>query len=167
MKTLKRRRLEKKTDYGKRIKLLKSGLPRVVVRRTNRYIIAQYVTSKEAKDRIEFGVSSSALMKYGWPEKFKNSLKTISASYLTGLLFGKMISEKKGQKPIVDFGMIRAIRKNRLFAFLKGLKDSGIEVQCDEEYFPNEERIKGKHLKEDFSKEFDTIKNNIEKGGKK
>ncbi|GAJ13133.1 unnamed protein product, partial [marine sediment metagenome] len=93
MKTLKRRRKEYKTDYSKRIKLLKSGAPRVVFRKTNRYLIAQYVISKEAQDKIEFGINSKHLMKYGWPKESKGSLKSISAAYLTGILVGKKIIE--------------------------------------------------------------------------
>lgn len=163
MKTLKRRRKEYKTDYLKRIKLLKSGSPRVVFKKTNKYIIAQYVKSKEAQDKVEMGITSKILIKYGWQKEFEGSLKSIPASYLTGLLIGKKILEKKLEKPIIDFGMIRVLHKNRAFAFLKGLKDSGIEVECKEEFFPNEDRIKGKHLKKDFSKMFEEIKSKIQK----
>ena len=162
--TIKRRRQEHRTDYARRIRLLKSGAPRIVLRKTNRYFIAQYVGSREAQDTVEAGITSSELLKHGWPAKFKNSLKSTPAAYLTGLLLGKMISDKK-EKPIVDFGMMRTIQKNRLFAFLKGLKDAGVKIECDEKDFPSEDRINGKHLKEDFSKEFDTIKSKI--GGKK
>ena len=162
MKTLKRRRKEHKTDYLKRIKLLKSSSPRVVFKKTNKYIMAQYVKSKEAQDKVEIGVSSKILIKYGWPKEFRGSLKSIPASYLTGLLIGKKILGKKLEKPIVDFGMIRVLHKNRTFAFLKGLKDSGIKVECEEEFFPNEDRIRGKHLKKDFSKIFEEIKSKIE-----
>ncbi len=164
MKTLKRRRKEYKTDYLKRIKLLKSGSPRVVFKKTNKYIIAQYVKSKEAQDKVEVGITSKILIKYGWSKEFGGSLKSIPASYLTGLLIGKKILEKKLEKPIIDFGMIRVLHKNRAFAFLKGLKDSGIEIECKEEFFPNEDRIKGKHLKKDFSKMFEEIKSKIQKG---
>jgi len=162
MKTLKRRRKEHKTDYLKRIKLLKSSSPRVVFKKTNKYIMAQYVKSKEAQDKVEIGVSSKILIKYGWPKEFRGSLKSIPASYLTGLLIGKKILGKKLEKPIVDFGMIRVLHKNRTFAFLKGLKDSGIKVECEEEFFPNEDRIRGKHLKKDFSKIFEEIKSKIQ-----
>jgi len=162
MKTLKRRRKEHKTDYLKRIKLLKSGSPRVVFKKTNKYLIAQYVKSKEAQDKVEIGINSKTLIKYGWPKEFEGSLKSLPASYLTGLLIGKKILEKKLEKPVIDFGMIRVLHKNRAFAFLKGLKDSGIEMECKEEFFPNEDRIKGKHLKKDFSKMFEEIKSKIE-----
>jgi len=163
MKTLKRRRKEYKTDYLKRIKLLKSGSPRVVFKKTNKYIIAQYVKSKEAQDKVELGITSKILIKYGWPKEFEGSLKSIPASYLIGLLIGKKILEKKLEKPVIDFGMMRVLHKNRAFAFLKGLKDSGIKVECKEEFFPNEDRIKGKHLKKDFSKIFEEIKSKIQK----
>ena len=91
MKTLKRRRKEYKTDYKKRFGLLKSGVPRIVFRKTNKYVSAQYVTSKEAQDKVILGISSKNLIKYGWPEISKGSLKSITASYLTGYLVGKKI----------------------------------------------------------------------------
>ena len=58
MKNLKRRRKEYKTDYKKRFELLKGSLPRIIFRKTNRYLIAQYVVSKEAQDKIIFGIDS-------------------------------------------------------------------------------------------------------------
>jgi large subunit ribosomal protein L18 len=146
-KTIRRRRKECKTDYLNRLKLLKSGRPRVVFRKTNRYVIAQYVLSEEAQDKIVFGVSSKALLKHGWPESAKGSLKSISASYLTGYLMGKEIEKKKLDAPIVDFGMIKTLHKTKVYAFLKGMIDSGIEISCDEECFPEENRIKGEHMK--------------------
>ncbi|MCW8965922.1 MAG: 50S ribosomal protein L18 [Candidatus Pacearchaeota archaeon] len=164
MKTIRRRRKENKTDYLNRLKLLKSNKPRLVFRRTNRYIISQYVTSYEAQDKVVFGVNSKDLLKYGWSESAKGSLKSITASYLTGYLAGKTILDKKLEKPIVDFGMIRTLHKTKVFAFLKGMIESGIEISCDEECFPQENRIKGEHMKNKVDVE--KIKSNID-GGKK
>ena len=31
--------------------------------------------------------------------------------------------------------MTRNIHKNKVFAFLKGLKDSGLNVKCEEQYY--------------------------------
>lgn len=166
MKTLRKRRKERKTDYAKRTGLLKNKSPRVVFRKTNKYIIAQYTSSKAAQDKIEIGVTSSALTKYGWPKEHKGSLKSTPAAYLTGFLLGKKISKtvkKKSEMTIVDIGMIRNVHKNRFFAFLKGLKDSGVEIKCNEGNFPPEDRIKGKHLKKDISKIFEEIKSKIDK----
>jgi large subunit ribosomal protein L18 len=163
MKTLKRRRRESKTDYGIRFKLLKSEKPRLVFRKTNKYVIGQYVISKETKDETEIGVNSKQLLKHGWPEKFKNSLKSMPASYLTGFLIGKKILKEKKENPIADFGMIKNIHKTKVFAFLKGVADAGVEIKHKENTFPSEERIMGKNLKEDFSGFFDKIKSSIEK----
>ena len=149
MKTVKKRRKEGKTDYSKRIKLLKSGRPRVLFRKTNRYIISQYVISKEAKDKVIIGVNSKSLLKYGWPKEKTGSLKSLSASYLTGYLMGKKILKNKLEEPIVDFGMIRTIHKTKVFAFLKGLIDSGIKIKCKEEAFPEEKRIIKEGIKVD------------------
>ncbi len=161
--TLKRRRIENKTDYAKRLKLLKSEKPRIVFRKTNKYIVGQYVTSDKTQDKIEVGVNSGQLLKYGWPEEFKGSLKSIPASYLTGLLIGRKIIKDKKEMPIVDFGMIRNMHKTKTFAFLKGLVDAGIKINHDEKIFPEEDRINGKKLREDFSKTFEKIKSKIEK----
>lgn len=160
MKVAKRRRREGKTDYLARRNMLKSGKPRLVFRKTNKYIIAQYVISIEAKDNIKIGVSSKNLLAYGWPKENIGGLKSISASYLTGLLIGKKVQKEKLGVPIVDFGMLKTIHKNKLFAFIKGLKDSGLDIKCDEEALPDEERIKGEHLKNKIN--FDEIKSKIE-----
>mgnify|MGYP001559796730 CR=1 FL=1 len=162
MKTLKRRRKENKTDYSRRINLLKGEKPRVVFRKTNKYIIAQYVSSIEAQDKVEAGITSKELLEYGWPKDFYGSLKSIPASYLTGLVFGRKIVEKKLKTPILDTGMLRNIHKGKIFGFLKGLKDAGVNVKCQEEYYPDENRIKGKNLKKDFSAMFEQIKSKIQ-----
>jgi large subunit ribosomal protein L18 len=161
MKTLKKRKRERKTDYGKRIKLLKSEKPRLIFRKTNRHIIAQYSLSKEAEDRVLLTINSKELIKYGWPKDRENSLKSLPASYLIGLLIGKKIQHKKLDKPILDIGMNRAIHKTKIYAFVKGLADSGISLADKKEIFPEEDRIQGKHLKEKIP--FLEIKSKIEK----
>ena len=61
--------------------------------------------------------------------------------------------------------MARALYKTKVYAFIKGLIDSGIKIECEKENFPDESRIKGKHLKNKIS--FDEIKKNIESENKK
>jgi large subunit ribosomal protein L18 len=163
MKVLKRRRREGKTDYLKRLKLLKSSSPRLIFRKTNRYIIAQYVISKQAQDKIEIGITSKKLKEFGWPDELSGSLKSIPAAYLTGLLMGREINKKGMKVPVVDFGMTRVLSKNRGYAFLKGIVDAGVKIKCNEEQFPDEERISGKHMKKFFSDIFKEIKSKIEK----
>ncbi|MBD3247486.1 50S ribosomal protein L18 [Candidatus Pacearchaeota archaeon] len=147
MKVAKRRRREAKTDYLKRLKLLKSEKPRLVMRRTNKYIIAQYVVSDEAKDTVKIGLSSKKLLELGWPEKAKGSLKSISAAYLTGYLIGKEIIKKKLETPIIDLGMQRILHKTRIYGFIKGVVDAGLEIKCKQEAFPSQERLMGEALK--------------------
>ncbi|MBI2044022.1 50S ribosomal protein L18 [Candidatus Pacearchaeota archaeon] len=163
MRTQKRRRKEFKTDYGKRLELLKSRRPRLVLRKTNRYIIGQYVTSKETQDKIEIGVNSKDLLAHGWPSEFQNSLKSIPASYLTGFLIGKKIIKSEMESPIADFGMMRAIQKSKIYSFVKGVIDAGVNIPHDPKVFPEEARIMGKNLKKDFTSFFNKIKSNIEK----
>ena len=163
MRIQKRRRREGKTDYLSRLKLLKGKLPRLVLRKTNRYVLAQYVTSKEAQDKIELEVSSKKLLKYGWPKEAQGGLKSTTATYLTGILIGKKILSEKKKTPIIDFGMVRKLHKSKVFAFLKGVIDSGVKIKAEEkkEIFPAEDRIEGKHLKHKIP--FQEIKSKIEK----
>jgi len=161
--TLKRRRREGRTDYRLRLGLLKSGLPRIVIRRTNKYFIVQVVDSVEAQDRVVSTVSSKELIKNGWDsaggagdgqqvtgdrtngstkKKRIGNLKSIPAGYLTGLLAAKKI--KKGNY-IVDLGMARTIAGARVFAVVKGLIDGGVGIEADEKVFPVEDRLMGEH----------------------
>lgn len=162
MKTIKRRRTEKKTDYKARLRLLKSSLPRIAIRKTNRYIIVQYIKSEEAQDKVLIGITSKDLLEYGWGKNKEGSLKSIPACYLTGLLLGKKINsleKNKSQDGILDLGLIKNIKKSRVYAVLSGLTDSGIRINHKENILPNEERIKGDHLKNKI--DFDKIKNKI------
>lgn len=164
MRIEKRRRRENKTDYKNRLNILKKGTPRIVFRKTNKYLIAQYIESKEAKDKVIFGFNTKDLIGYGWPKEFSGSLKSIPAAYLLGYLMSKEIIKSKLEKPIVDFGMIRMIYKTKTYAFLKGLIDAGLKIPCKEKTFPEEKRIHGENLKKkNFSTYFQEIKSKIDK----
>jgi large subunit ribosomal protein L18 len=139
-KTLKRRRLETRTDYRGRLELLKSKMPRLVVRKTNRYIIAQIVESEVAQDKILFGVNSKDLLGKGWPKEKQGSLKSLPAAYLAGFMLGKM-AKKQIKEAILDIGMQRNVKGCRLYAVLKGVIDAGIEIAHSEESLPTNERI--------------------------
>lgn len=159
MKTIKKRRKENKTDYGRRFKLLKGEKTRIVFRKTNKYLVAQEVESKEAQDKIITGITSRDLLKYGWPKEGQGSLKSTTASYLLGYLFGKKIKDKN--LPVVDFGMLRVLPRTKVHAFLNGLFDAGIKIGIKKEYFPPKDRLEGKHLKNKIP--FSEIKSKIEK----
>ncbi len=146
LRTIKRRRRENKTDYKARRILLTSGLPRIVVRRTNKYYILQAVESDEAQDKVLATITSKDLLKNGWDAKAGGSLKSVPAGYLTGLLMAKKLG--KG-KYIMDLGMARTFKGGRVFSVIKGLVDGGLDIPANEKVFPTEERLNGEHLKDD------------------
>ena len=133
--TLKRRRAEAKTDYRARLTLLKSDKVRLVIRKTNRYIVMQLVESSEAQDKIIFGASSKSLLEKGWPKDLAGSLKSLPAAYLTGLMLSKM-AKGKVSEAILDLGMQRNIAKSRLYAALNGAVDGGLAVPHSKEILP-------------------------------
>ncbi len=142
LRTEKRRRTECKTDYKARKNLLVSGLPRIVVRRTNKYFILQAVESHEAQDKVLVTITSKDLLKNGWDKKKIGSLKSTPAGYLTGILMAKKL---KSGKYIVDLGMTRTRKGCRAFAVVKGLIDGGLDVSANEKVFPSEDRLLGEH----------------------
>lgn len=143
LRTVKRRRREGKTDYRARKILLASGIPRIVVRRTNKYFILQAVKSEEAQDKVVATVTSKELLKNGWDVKKSGSLKSIPAGYLIGILMAKKL--KKGDY-IIDLGMAKTIKGGRVFAVIKGLIDGGLGISADKKIFPDENRLMGGHI---------------------
>jgi large subunit ribosomal protein L18 len=156
----KRRRRECKTDYKLRLTLLKSPKPRIVIRRTNKYLIVQAVSSDEAQDKVIKGVSSKELIANGWDEKFAGSLKSVPAAYLTGILLAKKLDEKDF---IVDIGMAKNIAGNRIYAVVKGLIDGGLNINAAKESFPSEERLNGEHMSEEVQKVITKVKAKLNK----
>lgn len=139
-----RRRREGLTDYRVRLKLVKSGLPRLVVRKSNRYITIQVIESRAGGDKTILTVSSKHLSRYGWRANTKN----LPAAYLTGFLAGLTAKNKNIQQAIVDIGLYTPVSGSRLFAAVKGFRDAGVEVAVSEEKLPGEDRVKGSHIQE-------------------
>ena len=157
----KRRRIENKTNYHKRLILLKSKSPRLVIRKTNKYIILQIIESERAQDKIVYAVNTSELLEHGWPEARKGSLKSLSAAYLGGLLLGKKAKVIK-ERVVLDTGLIPSTKGSRIYAGVKGIADSGIKINFDEKMIPTKERIEGKNTK--VADVFSKIKSKV--GGK-
>ncbi|MFA5485162.1 MAG: 50S ribosomal protein L18 [Candidatus Pacearchaeota archaeon] len=155
----KRRRRESKTDYKNRLTLLKSNKTRIAVRITNNYLTIQSIESINAQDKVIKTVSSRDLIKYGWDKKFIGSLKSISACYLTGLLFASQVDPKKDY--IMDFGMNRLVKGNRFYASLKGLIDGKLKIPHGEDIFPSLDRLNGKHQKPEIQKMIKEIKSKV------
>ncbi len=145
-----RRRREDKTNYAKRLAFVKSGLPRIIFRISNRYVKMQITEFDVKGDKCLTSANSKELKKFGW----ENGKNTPSA-YLTGYLLAK--KSKNVEKAIFDIGLITPVRKSRAFSALKGVLDGGIKIPFGEKALPSEERLKGKHI-EDFGQKKDIIK---------
>jgi len=146
----KKRRIENKTNYLKRRRLLESKNPRIIIRKTNRYIIFQYVETKIAQDNVKFMLTSNALLDYGWPKEKAGSLKSLGAAYLAGILFGKLIKNEK--QAIIDTGLIRNTKGSKIHAGIKGIIDSGAKLSFNQEMFPEDKRICNENIKDFFEK---------------
>ncbi len=153
-----RRRREGKTDYRKRLALLKSGRPRVVVRKSNKNIRVQFAVYDVTGDKIVTSAIGSELKKYGWDYSLSNT----PAAYLTGLLAGKKALKKGIKEGVLDIGLYTPRKGARIFAALKGVVDAGIEVPYGEEIVPSEDRLYGKHISEEIAEKVEEIKSKIE-----
>ncbi|HHF55576.1 MAG TPA: 50S ribosomal protein L18 [Thermoplasmatales archaeon] len=153
-----RRRREGKTNYRKRLALLKSGKPRVVVRRSNKNIRVQFALYDMNGDRIVASAIGTDLRKYGW----EYSLSNTPAAYLTGLLAGKRALKKGLKEGVLDIGLYTPRRGARIFAALKGVVDAGVDVPYGEEIVPSEDRLYGKHISDEIAEKVEEIKSKIE-----
>jgi large subunit ribosomal protein L18 len=156
MKLDKKRRQENKTNYKKRLNLLKGKFPRLVVRKTNKYLIIQVIESIDAQDKVIASVNTKELLKYGWNEKKKGSLKSLPAGYLAGFLIGKKLKNK--EKIILDSGLIPNTPGSRVYAVVKGVSDSGIKINFNEKIIPSKEKLEGKNIGIEFNKIKEAIK---------
>lgn len=153
-----RRRREGKTDYRKRLGLLKSGKIRLVIRKSLKNTQIQFVKYKEEGDNIIASANSKELKnKYNW----KFSTSTIPAAYLTGLLAGSRAKEKGISECVLDIGRNTPSNGCKIFAALKGILDAGLVCPYSEEKLPKEDRIMGKHLDKEISTSVNDIKTKI------
>jgi len=160
-----RRRREGKTDYYARKRLIiqdknKYNSPkyRLVVRFTNRDIVAQIIYAKLTGDIVLAAAYSHELPKFGMPIGLTN----YAAAYATGLLLARRVLTKlnladkyqgnstvngadynvepiaDGPKPfyaLLDVGLARTTTGSKIFAVLKGATDGGVEIPHSENRF--------------------------------
>lgn len=134
-----RRKMQGKTNYKKRLALLKSGKLRLVVRKSNKHMLVQLVKYGDVGDEVIKTLTTKKLSEYGWGSNTSN----IPAAYLIGFLMGK---EMKGKEAILDLGLQTPISGSKLFAVLKGAADAGLKIEFSEEVVPKQERLTGKHI---------------------
>ncbi|XP_075514960.1 large ribosomal subunit protein uL18-like [Primulina tabacum] len=159
-----KRRRQGKTDYRARIRLInqdknKYNTPkyRVVVRFTNKDIIAQVVSASIAGDHILGSAYSHELPHYG----LEVGLTNYAAAYCTGLLLARRVLKKlemdedyegnveatgedysvepaESRRPfraLLDVGLLRTTTGNRVFGALKGALDGGLDIPHSDKRF--------------------------------
>ncbi len=149
-----RRKREGKTNYKKRLNLLKSGNLRLVVRSTNKHVRVQLVEYTPNGDKVIIQTHSSMLKKYGW----KNSTSNIPAAYLTGLLCGVASA---GSDAVVDSGLKDLVGGSMIYAAVNGAIDGGLNIPCSSKILPEAARIKGEHINEDTASQFNSVRDKI------
>jgi len=153
-----RRHRQGRTDYRKRLKLLKSKKIRLVVRKSIKHTRVQFVKYDETGDRVLVQAFTKDLVKnYGWGY----STATTPAAYLTGLLAGKKAKDNNISDVILDIGRNKPTKGSKLFAVLKGVLDAGVNCPHDPDMLPSLDRITGKHLKPELKSTVTDIKNKI------
>ncbi len=139
-----KRRLQFKTNYKRRKKIIISRLPFVYMFKSNKNIWAQLIKPSKKGDITLMHANSKELEKLGW----KFSRKNYPAAYLVGLLLGKRAVRGGISEVIYYSGVRNFIAKSKATAFIKGLIDAGLNVRVNNEIFPDERIIKGEHIVE-------------------
>ena len=112
-----KRRREGLTNYRKRLRLLLSRKPRLVVRKSLQYISAQCIVFDPRGDKTIVSATSKELKKLGW----KHACDTVPAAYLTGMLVGKRCLKKGIREVVLDIGLASSTRGARVYALAKVL----------------------------------------------
>ncbi len=154
---LKRRRLNK-TDYRKRLALIKTGVPRAVIRKSLIHMRVDIVEYRPSGDRVISHGCTIELKKYGW----KGPTGNIPSAYLAGYMSGLRAKKKGITKAHADLGLQKPVKGGRLMAAIKGLIDAGLEVPVDEDMLPDESHLKGEHLNSLDSKSVEVVKKAME-----
>ena len=134
--------MNEKTDYVQRLGLLKSGKPRLVIRRSLNNFHIQIIKNDSNGDKTVVETFSKALIKYGW----KGHPGNVSAGYLTGYVAGLNARKQNIKEAIVDLGLQTSVKGSSLYAAALGAKDAGISINIGKEILPHIDRISGKHI---------------------
>ncbi|MFB6122398.1 MAG: 50S ribosomal protein L18 [Haloferacaceae archaeon] len=145
-----RRRREVRTDYHQRLRLLKSGKPRLVARTSNRHVRAQLVTPGPEGDETHAAASSEDLSAYGWEAPTGN----LPSAYLTGYLAGVRAVEAGLEEAVLDIGLNTATPGNKVFAVQEGAIDAGLDIPHNESVLADWSRNRGEHIA-DYAEQLD------------
>jgi large subunit ribosomal protein L18 len=139
-----RRRREDRTDYHQRLRLLKSGKPRLVARVSNRHVRAQLITPGPDGDETHAAASSEDLADYGWEAPTGN----LPSAYLTGYLAGSRAVDAGLTEAVLDIGLNTATPGNKVFAVQEGAIDAGLSIPHSESVLADWSRNRGEHIAE-------------------
>lgn len=137
-----RRRREGRTDYQQRLRLLKSGMPRFVVRKSNKHVQVQLIVARSEGDHTVVSAHTSELEDYGWEGPTGN----LPAAYLVGYLAGRRAVDEGYEEAVLDVGLNRVTEGNKLFAAVMGAVEAGFEIPHSEDVLPSWERVRGEHI---------------------
>jgi len=137
-----RRRRKGLTDYKQRLRLLKSGKPRFVVRKSLNNMTCQIIEYSHDVDKTLVSVNSKDIEKFGW----KGNTGNLSSAYLVGLLCGLLAKKKKIKDAVLDSGLYVSTPGSRIYSALRGAIDSGLQIPHSEDILPKSERIRGEHI---------------------
>jgi len=156
-----KRRRTAETDYHRRMRMLRGGVPRAVVRISNTQVTCQLVCYETSGDKVLVSVTGKTLVdKHKWPPT--SSRKSVPACYLAGIALGKLALEAGHSKAILDIGLAASSRGNRAYAALRGMVEAGLDVPHSEEILPPDERVNGNHIGESLAKAVSETKKSIE-----
>ncbi|MEK6922391.1 MAG: 50S ribosomal protein L18 [Nanoarchaeota archaeon] len=144
-----KRKIQNRTNYRKRLMLLKSENIRLVIRRSLRGVCAQLVQYYPEGDKTLVSANSRELIKLG----YKAPRRNIPTAYLVGALIAKKSKEKSIIKAVADIGFYAPIHGSVILSVIKGAKDGGLNIAIGDEAAPKQERIEGKHIANYYEKE--------------
>ncbi len=156
-----KRRAVGRTDYRRRLALLKGNRPRAVVRKTVNNTIVQFVIYGEHGDKVVAAAVSKELEGFSW----KGSTGNVPAAYLTGFLAAKRARAAGLEEAVLDAGLHPPSRGGRVFGALKGMLDAGVVIPHDDAVLSDESRIRGEHISEEKAKLFDKVRKELESLG--
>ena len=129
-----RRRREGVTKFSKRLSLIKGRKTRMVVRKSNRNLVIQFVDFDAKGDKTQFIFNSVQLKKlFKWP-----SARNSWTAYLAGLYAGKEAAKKGVKEVIPDIGRHTPTKGSVVFAAIKGAADAGIKCAFSDDVVPTD-----------------------------
>jgi len=137
-----KRRVTGRTNYKKRIALLKSEHPRLVIRKSLKNIHMALAEYGEKGDKILLSVNSRSLDKLGW----KADKGNVPSAYLTGFLLGKKAKHSGIESAVLDMGLSSSVKGSRIYAAVAGALDAGMKIPQNPEILPAKDRLNGTHI---------------------